>query len=249
MGSIWSTQLDYVYFFYGLAFLLLGAVCLSIREQGPQPLPWTLLGLFGFFHGLAEWLDLAALVLDLGGLGWWGALRLVVMTLSFALLVEFGRRGLVIHGQLRAGAWIVLPPLLAVTAAAVAVDLPTAGGLARYLLALPGCFASAAVLAGHSQRVEGGRGLWLRVAAGVFLLYGLVSGAVVPVSSLPPSHWLNTDSVQALLGLPVQVLRGALAVAAAVALWCYEIERTERADQRRKLRHHFWITFLALLVV
>ena len=34
MGGVWSTQLDYVFFFYGLAFLLLGAVCLSIRERG-----------------------------------------------------------------------------------------------------------------------------------------------------------------------------------------------------------------------
>ena len=249
MSGIWSSQLDYVFFFYGLAFLLLGAVCLSIREQGPRPLPWLVLGLFGFIHGLSEWLDLATLMLDLGGLGWWGALRLAVMTLSFAALAEFGRRGLVVHGQLRAGCWIVLPPLLAVVAAALAVDLPTAGGLARYLLALPGCLTTAAVLAGHSQRVEGGHGVWLRVAAGVFLLYGLASGAVVPVSSLPPSHWLNTDSVLALLGMPVQVLRGVLAVAAAAALWCYEIERSERADQRRMLRHHFWITFSMLMAV
>ena len=249
MGNIWNSQLDYVYFFYGLAFLLLGAVCLSIREEGPQPLPWKRLGWFGLLHGFSEWLEMAARVLDLGDIGWLSALRLAVMTLSFAMLVEFGRRGLAVDGRLRAGSWIVLPPLLAVAAVAVTADLPTANGLARYLLALPGCFAAAAVMAGHAQRVEGERGVWLRVAAGVFALYGLACGALVPASGLPLSHWLNADGVQALLGVPVQVLRGVLAVAAAAALWCYEIENTGQAEHRRKLRHHFWITFLALALV
>ena len=249
MGNIWSTQLDYVFFFYGLAFLSLGAVCLSIRERGARPLPWRALGLFGILHGLAEWLDLAALVLDLGGVGWLSGLRLTVTALSFAALAEFARRGFAEDGRRLPGRWIVVPPLLAVLAVALAVELPAANGLARYLLALPGCLAAAALLAGHSRRVEGERGVWLRVAAGVFVLYGLAAGVVVPPSALPPSQWLNTETVLALLGLPVQVLRGVLAVLAAAALCCYEIEHTAEASQRRKLRHHFWITLGTLVVV
>ncbi|MEI7609220.1 MAG: response regulator, partial [Rhodospirillaceae bacterium] len=104
-----------------------------------------------------------------------------------------------------------------------------------------------AVLSGHGRRVAGDHRLWLRVAAGVFVLYGVFTGAVVPASALPTTQWLSAESLLALLGVPVQVVRGVLAVAAAAALWCYEIERTDRADQRRTLRRHFRATVFALL--
>ncbi len=39
MATFFSTQLDFILFFYGLAFLLLGAVCLSISrgERAENP--------------------------------------------------------------------------------------------------------------------------------------------------------------------------------------------------------------------
>ena len=39
MATFFSTQLDFILFFYGLAFLLLGATCLSISrgERGENP--------------------------------------------------------------------------------------------------------------------------------------------------------------------------------------------------------------------
>ena len=249
MDSIWSTQLDYVFFLYGLAFLLLGAVGLAIREQGPRPLPWVLLGLFGCLHGASEWADMAALLLHPDDPAWEAPLRLALMTASFAVLAEFGRRGLSGDDRLRLGGWVVAAVPLVVAATAVAVDMATANSLARYLLAIPGCLATAVVLAGHSARVGGGHGGWLRVVAVVFVLYGVVAGAVVPLSALPPSHWLNTGIVFANLGVPAQVLRGALAVAAAAALWCYELERAAAAEQRRKLRQHFGLTLVVLLLL
>ena len=249
MDSIWGAQLDYVFFLYGLAFLLLGAVGLAIREQGPRPLPWYLLGLFGCLHGLSEWADMAALLLHPDDPGWEAPLRLALMTASFAVLAEFGRRGLSGDGRFRLGGWVVAAVLVAVTTTAVAVDIPTANGLARYLLTIPGCLATAVVLAGHSRQAGGGHGGWLRVVAFVFVLYGAAAGAVVPLSALPPSHWLNTGTVLAGLGVPVQVLRGLLAVAAAAALWCYELERAAAAEQRRKLRQHFWLTLVVLLLL
>ncbi len=249
MGNVWSAQLDYVFFFYGLAFLLLGSVCLSIRELDSRCLPWKLLGLFGLSHGLSEWLDLTSLALELNGIGWWTAFRLAVMTLSFAFLLEFGRRGLVARDRFGCGAWIILPPLLAVVGAACFVDLATANGLARYCLALPGCMTTAALLAGHTRRLQGARERWLRTAAWVFALYGLACGVVVPASMLVPAQWLNTDSFMAICGVPIQVVRAVLAVAVAAALWSYEVEHTELMIHRRKLRQHFRTTFGTLVLV
>ncbi len=247
MASIWNMQLDYIFFFYGLAFLLFGAVCLSIRDQAP--LPWRLLGLFGIAHGLAEWLDAAVILLELDELTWLSAVRLGVLALSFALLLEFGRRGLAACGGRKIGRWVLAPPLLAVAATAIFVDIPSANGVARYFLALPACMITASLLAGQSRLDNREREVWLRLVAGTFVLYGLAAGAVVPVSTLPSSHWLNPDTILALFGVPIQVLRGVLALSAAAMLWCYEIERTAMGSVRLKLRRHFWITLLTLVMV
>jgi two-component system NtrC family sensor kinase len=59
-----STQLDFILFFYGLAFILLGATCIAIARIGGRDEAWVVLGLFGFVHGAGEWLDLAAMVVS-----------------------------------------------------------------------------------------------------------------------------------------------------------------------------------------
>ena len=58
-------NLDYVYLFYGTAFLLLGTASLVfyLREKSKKSpaLAWGWLVLFGFLHGANEWFDMAAL--------------------------------------------------------------------------------------------------------------------------------------------------------------------------------------------
>ena len=61
MAEFFTAQMDYVFFVYGLAFVLLAAVCLSLGRQARQTLPWHWLAAFGLLHGLNEWLDLAAI--------------------------------------------------------------------------------------------------------------------------------------------------------------------------------------------
>jgi hypothetical protein len=61
MAEFFRTQLDYIFFFYGLAFILLGAACFAIARGGPREPPWAVLGSFGIVHGVNEWLELLAL--------------------------------------------------------------------------------------------------------------------------------------------------------------------------------------------
>ena len=62
MAAFLSNQLDFIFFFYGLAFILLGATCWTVaRSQGGGE-AWAMLGAFGFAHGIGEWLDLTALI-------------------------------------------------------------------------------------------------------------------------------------------------------------------------------------------
>src|SRR5580704_15404304 len=57
-----SNQLDFILFFYGLGFILLGCVCFAIARGGRQATPWAVLASFAFLHGVSEWLDLIALI-------------------------------------------------------------------------------------------------------------------------------------------------------------------------------------------
>jgi hypothetical protein len=49
MAAFLNTQLDFVLFFYGLAFILFGAVCFAIGRRERQEF-WGMLGLFGVVH-------------------------------------------------------------------------------------------------------------------------------------------------------------------------------------------------------
>ena len=57
------SQLDYIFFIYGLAFLLLAAVLHTLRRDAPAGLWWPGLFWFSALHGANEWLDMAALSL------------------------------------------------------------------------------------------------------------------------------------------------------------------------------------------
>ena len=59
MGQFFLTQLDYVFFVYGLSFILLSARCYVLRRRN-QELWWTLPAAFGLAHYLDEWLDMLA---------------------------------------------------------------------------------------------------------------------------------------------------------------------------------------------
>ena len=83
-------QTDYIYFVYGLSFLLFGGVCFYLSRSNPAFASWQWLGAFGMFHGTKEWLDLAAMCLGDDPNRQW--LRLAVLTLSCLCLCEFARR-------------------------------------------------------------------------------------------------------------------------------------------------------------
>ena len=63
MATFFSNQFDFILFFYGLAFILLGSVCFAIARGNRNSMPWAVLGSFGLIHGASEWLDLIALII------------------------------------------------------------------------------------------------------------------------------------------------------------------------------------------
>jgi hypothetical protein len=86
MAVFLYSELDFIFFFYGLAFILLGTVCFGIARVQGRGVLWVTLGLFAYLHGASEWLDLSALII--GDAPWFAVARTVVMTGSFILLME-----------------------------------------------------------------------------------------------------------------------------------------------------------------
>jgi hypothetical protein len=103
MAEFLTSQLDYVYFAYGLALVLLGTVATAISRSAPDRLPWGWFAAFAYAHGVVEWLFLLELAT-----GNSPALSTVVTVLllgNYLLLLEFARRSQGVLGGATPGPW------------------------------------------------------------------------------------------------------------------------------------------------
>jgi PAS domain S-box-containing protein len=210
-------QLDYIFFVYGLSFLLLAAVSCPMRRDRRAGLPWGWLFLFGLTHGINEWADMLAL--SFGGPSACAVARLGLLIGSFVCLLEFGRAGLAGLGR-RVPRWWIHVPLLCVVGLGALAGLPVANALARYVLGLPGGLLAAWAFWRASQTPSQGTcRRALRLAAVAMGLYALAAGVVVAPAGFIPASVLNSATFAASLGFPIQLLRGLLACAVTWAVW------------------------------
>ncbi|HPE72764.1 MAG TPA: diguanylate cyclase [Candidatus Competibacter sp.] len=218
MNTFFSENLDYIYFLYGLSFVLLATVAAALGSW-EKTLPWRWLAVFGVLHGLSEWLDLLAL--GLGNFPAFQGIRLAVLAVSFLALVEFGRRGMTGDGP-RFGGWVWLAVLGLVALGGSPGETSGLNATCRYALGLSGGMLAAASL----WRADGaiGEDRWyLRLAASSMLAYGLTAGLVVPKAAFFPASWLNHDSFLALTGIPVQFVRMLCTLGVMIGVWLHEL--------------------------
>ena len=217
MATFFSTQLDFILFFYGLAFLLLGATCLSISrgERGRES--WGVLGLFAVAHGVGEWLDMTALII--GDSPAFAVIRIALMTGSFMLLMEFARRNAVRFGLKLPGRWLYPPLVLLVAFGGFKGGLGTAGDLARYAIGFVGALATSFIFVWDAKRLSGAARRYAIFTAVGFALYAFAAGAIVPAGPFWPADRLNHDSFVQLTGIPIQLVRGLLACWIAFSIW------------------------------
>jgi len=236
MSTFFQGQMDYIFFFYGLAFVGLGVVCYILSKEVNQRLPWGWLALFGLTHGANEWLDLVAL--SWPEVMWFGALRWAIMTVSFLCLVEFGRLSLTQRRGRGPGRWLLVVLALAAGLGA----LSGWGGLnatTRYALGLVGSLWAGWALSAEGRQADSKCRPWLLAGAVGFILYGLATGVVVPRAGVWPAAAVNYETFTSLTGLPIQLVRGLLAlwIAAMVTgyfqvAWPAEYERCHRYRSR-----------------
>ncbi len=233
-----NVNIIFVFFIYGLAFFSMGLVMLM--EAGRSPLivetrVLYLLSIFGFVHGIHEWLEVAVEHSD-----WFaqfdpaqiGLVRVGLLALSFTPLILFGLRILlpqhkftrreILLGVIVLGiycSWMILVTLF--TRSVHADWLRHTDALIRYSLAVPGALLTGLALEqqGKAARLAGRPRLhrYLRGAGISFALYGLTQ-FFVPQADFFPANQFNAASFDQVVGVPIQVFRAIFAVAATISL-------------------------------
>lgn len=238
-------SMDYIFFVYGFSFLLLGAIIFGKISKTDSSFPWTSLGVFGFIHGLNEWLDMLAL--SMGDTKYFAASRVAIMALSFLALAEFGRRGLKKQGTAVPGTWIF--PALILPWFFTAFFYPEyLNTVFRYYLGLTGAVLSSIVLFRESLR-RPDKKTPLAVAAASMLIYGFAAGLIVPRGSFIPSSILNYDSFISFAGFPVQLLRMACSVTIAVSLWFAFADDDKSGDDKHYKKKQWIIPAITLSIL
>jgi len=171
-----QTQMDYILFFGGLGFILLGVVGWSLSRVEDRQMPWHWLCLFGFLCGIDKWLNI--LVLYIHESLALAVLRLIVMVVSFLFLIEFGRAGSqTSHGK-RPGRWVFIP-LLTLAGLGAFTGMSGLNVTARYVLGLTGGLWTARALWQVRRNVHAG-GRSISIAASCIGLYGLTTAFAAP---------------------------------------------------------------------
>jgi diguanylate cyclase (GGDEF)-like protein len=251
IAAFFASQLDFIFFSYGLAFILLGAVCFAVARLRDGEVSWQMLGFFGATHGAGEWLDLLALVVTDSET--FRLVRMLLMTGSFLLLMEFARRK-----AIRFGARLPALPLYLVVVSLVALGgavggLAMAGAFARYVIGFTAAIAASSVFALQAREFSGiTKGLACLAAAG-FALYAVAAGLIVPAAPFWPANIINQTWFFQQTGIPVQLLRGLLACMLAFSVWAiwgqFLIAEVSLDRYTRHLQRHFIWTLTALAAI
>lgn len=217
--------IDYIYFFYGLAFFLLGFSILhyptknSIFKFGHD---LKYLGVFGILHGTSEWLVMFRLLEKksadsiLMGAGFTAMALSYIILLYFAFNVIWGRKR-----ALKTISFVVILWLVAIMSLDKAA-YNEADILIRYMIALPGIFLTAYIFSHPDYIVQGSVYKAVKVCmftfSAAFALYGFLAGIIVPEGTFFPASVLNTETFQSFTGLPVQLFRLLSAIIASHAI-------------------------------
>lgn len=223
MSTFFVNQLDFIFFFYGLAFILLGTTCLAIARSKGNGEAWIVLGGFAFIHGAGEWLDLAALIVGDGVA--FAVARTMLMTVSFVLLMDFARLEAIRQGLDLPGRWIYVPLMMLVALVGLAEGVTAANITARYAIALPGALGAGLVLARDARRLAAGIRYASISASLGFVLYAVAAGVIVPAAAFGPANVVNQTGFVGLTGTPVQLIRGLLACWIAFSVWAIWVQQ------------------------
>jgi PAS domain S-box-containing protein len=218
MADFFKGQMDYIFFFYGLAFMMLAVVCFMMTKAKMQRLPWVWLALFGVTHGLHDWVEILAGVF--GGRFPFRVFSPVLLVTSYVALAEFGREG-IIEVRGRGPGKLVFIPLLLITAAAGFGGSSGIEAVSRFFWGFPAGILSSFVLLLVARESSPSAGRWLTAGGASLAAYALLTVFSSYDNSLLSSLHLNAGSFLRATGLPIELARGLLASLLALSVWAY----------------------------
>ncbi len=245
--DLFQGQMDYIFFFKGLAFILVLAVSCLFRGDPSQRLPWRWFGLFALLQGLAAWLSLVAM--NFGEASSLKTVSGLLQIVSWVFLAEFGRSGIGRVLNRDSGLWLI----------ALLLMLTGLGGLkgwsgilqaSRYTLGLAGGLWAAVALfmAGHRlpSNPRGGS-----LTAGISLsLFSLTIVLFPPFSLVSAGAILNRELFQQFTGVPLEFLQALLAFGMAAGIYGFLPWRQKEAEgQTARHRSRSMFALLATLSV
>ncbi|MCU0857145.1 MAG: sensor histidine kinase [Pontiellaceae bacterium] len=227
-------HMDVVFFFYGLAFFMLGvSVLFQVRKGSDFRIGkylW-LLAAFGLLHGVNEWLDLLlmtkAAVLSEQGTVVVQVARYVLGKSSYIFLFLFGislpcdrKKSWRIPGFFATGYSVMLAVFLiwGFQSGFTKEWSGVCDGIIRYFLALPAAFLTALLFFSERRSPEIRKLDKPSVLNGLtglgfsFLAYSFFVGLIVKPAPFFPASVLNYTSFTEFTGLPVQFFRAICAV-------------------------------------
>lgn len=243
-----TDPLTITFFIYGLAFFCMGLALFLESSRSPFLTEGKVLlplALFGLVHGSHEWLEMFlytqpnssnAIIL----------VRLILLVISFSCLLLFGIRSFVPNART-----ITLLPVLAGilvgfgcvmlldyylhTHQTFQIALGHVDVLTRYSLGVTGAIVAGAALVFHTNQARRfGRnklGNSLVLGSICFLIYGLTQ-FFVPPQDFFPANLVNSSFFRETFGLPIQMIRGGLAIAILISLlWAVRLADEGRHKQ------------------
>ncbi len=264
LQTLFAINRPLVFFVYGHVFIVLGLVItLQSRRHSRLRLARRLhwLALFGYIHGLHDLGDvfipnqityLPPLVIDV-----LQAVRLGLLGVSFTCLFQFGvdllrplpnrwawLRWLPVNvlllWSLAALVWLTVGPV-------TLAQWHDLGGIwSRYLLGFPGAMLAAYALYHNSEQLiaplSEPRTLRTLHWAGITLAgYAIVGGLIVSPGPYFPANWLNTETLESWLIIPVPVYRSIfgfilmLAIIRSLKIFDLEIDRKLSAMEEAQI--------------
>ncbi|MGC2061599.1 MAG: PAS domain S-box protein [Thermodesulfovibrionales bacterium] len=231
MNEFFGNQIDYILFFYGLAFVMLAVICVVLLKQKTSVLPWRWLGAFGGMHGLKEWIGVFTIGYTTNPSI--ETVRMIMSAGSFMFLFEFGLRGFSRDNKTARARYLYIP-LLLLTALGGLKGIHGVDAASRYTFGLiGGLLATKAVYQASLQARLTGR-KWLLFSSISLGLYAVIAGIVVHTAEFWPASVMNSNIFYLVTGWPVQVIKGVLAICIALSVWGYSQCRPGEDDEPRE---------------
>ena len=201
-------QLDYIYFFSCLSFILAGVAALILRRTRPGEADWGTLSLFWFFQSANKLSLLVSAFLYHSEAVYY--LGLTFLAGSFLFLLAFSQRTAKKSGTefffSRFYYFLVLSAVLGVLLSGRDAEM-----LIRYFFGIPSVLIASYVL----WNLNSSRPASLKYLSIVFAAFFVVQGLVVPDSENIKFFVLNESLFLTLFGTPIQLVRALLAIASA----------------------------------